>query len=158
MGGTSTDVALVQKGTAQLRRETTVGDVIVRASSIDVRSVGAGGGSIAHVPAYTTALRVGPESAGADPGPAAYGKGGELATVTDANVVLGYLPDMTRLGGVMRLDRKLAERAVQRVADPLGIPVKRAAAGIIELVNEKMFGALRLVSVQQGIHSRANTH
>lgn len=154
MGGTSTDVALVQKGKAQLRRETTVGDVIVRASSVDVRSVGAGGGSIAHVPAYTTALRVGPESAGADPGPAAYGKGGELATVTDANVALGYLPDMTRLGGVMRLDRRLAERAVQRVADPLGMPLKRAAAGIIELVNEKMFGALRLVSVQQGIDPR----
>ncbi|HVB78432.1 MAG TPA: hydantoinase/oxoprolinase family protein [Candidatus Binataceae bacterium] len=154
MGGTSTDVALVQKGKAQLRRETTIGDVTVRASSVDVRSVGAGGGSIAHVPAYTTALRVGPESAGADPGPAAYGRGGERATVTDANVVLGNLPDMTRLGGAMRLDRRLAELAVQRVADPLGMPLKRAAAGIIELVNEKMFGALRLVSVQQGIDPR----
>jgi N-methylhydantoinase A len=154
MGGTSTDVALVQKGKAQLRRETMIGDVIVRASSVDVRSVGAGGGSIAHVPAYTTALRVGPESAGADPGPAAYGKGGEQATVTDANVVLGNLPDMTRLGGAMPLDRRLAELAVQRVADALGMSVKRAAAGIIELVNEKMFGALRLVSVQQGIDPR----
>ena len=76
MGGTSTDVALVQDGKAQLRRETTVGDVTVRASSVDVRSVGAGGGSIAHVPELTAALRVGPHSAGADPGPACYGQGG----------------------------------------------------------------------------------
>ena len=78
MGGTSTDVALVQDSNAQLRRETTVGDVTVRASSVDVRTVGAGGGSIAHVPELTGALRVGPESAGAEPGPAAYNKGGDL--------------------------------------------------------------------------------
>ncbi len=105
MGGTSTDVALVQDGQAQLRRETTVGDVTVRASSVDVRTVGAGGGSIAHVPELTGALRVGPQSAGADPGPAAYGKGGEEPTVTDANVVLGYLPAEVRLGGDMKMDR-----------------------------------------------------
>ena len=92
MGGTSTDVALVQGGVAQLRRETTVGDITVRASSIDVRTVGAGGGSIAHVPELTKALRVGPQSAGADPGPACYGKGGDEPTVTDAHVTLGYLP------------------------------------------------------------------
>ncbi|MGB1881162.1 MAG: hydantoinase/oxoprolinase family protein, partial [Gammaproteobacteria bacterium] len=88
MGGTSTDVALVQGGQARLRRETTVGDVTVRASSVDIRTVGAGGGSIAHVPELTRALRVGPQSAGAEPGPAAYGKGGAEPTVTDANVVL----------------------------------------------------------------------
>ena len=154
MGGTSTDVALVQGAKAQLRRETTVGDVTVRASSVDVRSVGAGGGSIAHVPPYTTALRVGPQSAGADPGPAAYGRGGEQPTVTDANLVLGYLPEIARLGGHMQLDRKFAERAVQRIADALGMSVTRAAAGIIDLVNEKMFAALRLVSVQQGMDPR----
>ena len=154
MGGTSTDVALVQNGEAQLRRETTVGDVIVRASSVDVRSVGAGGGSIAHVPAFTVALRVGPQSAGADPGPAAYAKGGTQPTVTDANIVLGYLPDSARLGGEMRLDRTLAEHAVQSIADALGLSLQQAAAGIIDIVNEKMCGALRLVSVQQGIDPR----
>jgi len=127
MGGTSTDVALVENGYAQLRRETSVGDVTVRASSVDVRTVGAGGGSIAHVPELTGALRVGPESAGADPGPAAYDKGGEAPTVTDANVVLGYLPTDARLGGDMEIRRDLAEKAVKQVADALGLPLKRAA-------------------------------
>jgi len=150
MGGTSTDVALVQDGRAQLRRETTVGDVTVRASSVDVRTVGAGGGSIAHVPELTKALRVGPQSAGADPGPAAYDKGGEEPTVTDASIVLGYLPDAARLGGDMKIRRDLAEQAVQKVADALGLPLARAASGIYDIVNENMFGALRLVSVEQG--------
>ena len=150
MGGTSTDVALVQDGEARLRRETTVGDVTVRASSVDIRTVGAGGGSIAHVPELTGALRVGPDSAGADPGPASYGRGGEQPTVTDANVVLGFLPESARLGGDMPLDRERAENAVQSVADALKLPLKKAAAGIIHIVNENMFGALRLVSVEQG--------
>ncbi len=154
MGGTSTDVALVENGYAQLRRETSVGDVTVRASSVDVRTVGAGGGSIAHVPELTGALRVGPESAGADPGPAAYDKGGEAPTVTDANVVLGYLPTDARLGGDMEIRRDLAEKAVKQVADALGLPLKRAAEGIIKLVNENMFGALRLVSVEKGYDPR----
>jgi len=150
MGGTSTDVALVQDGQAQLRRETTVGDVTVRASSVDVRTVGAGGGSIAHVPELTGALRVGPQSAGADPGPAAYGKGGEEPTVTDANVVLGYLPAEVRLGGDMKMDRAAAEAVVRKIADALGLSLMEAASGIVSLVNENMYGALRLVSVEQG--------
>ncbi len=151
MGGTSTDVALVQNGKAQLRRETSVADVTVRASSVDVRTVGAGGGSIAHVPELTKALRVGPQSAGADPGPAAYDKGGVEPTVTDANVVLGYLPSgEVRLGGDMVIRRDLAEKAVARIAKPLGLTVKEAASGIIDIVNENMYGALRLVSVEQG--------
>lgn len=154
MGGTSTDVALVQDGKAHLRRETTVGDVTVRASSVDVRTVGAGGGSIAHVPELTGALRVGPESAGAQPGPAAYNKGGDLPTVTDANVVLGYLPSEVRLGGDMEIRKDLAEQAIKPVAKALGISVKRAAAGIIDIVNENMYGALRLVSVEQGFDPR----
>lgn len=154
MGGTSTDVALVQDGAAQLRRETTVGDVTVRASSIDVRTVGAGGGSIAHVPELTGALRVGPESAGADPGPAAYGQGGDRPTVTDANVALGFLPDVARLGGDMELNRELADKAIQPVADALGLSVKKAASGIVDIVNENMFGALRLVSVEKGYDPR----
>mgnify|MGYP006266829391 CR=1 FL=1 len=154
MGGTSTDVALVQDGKPQLRRETTVHDVTVRASSVDIRTVGAGGGSIAHVPELTGALRVGPQSAGAEPGPAAYKKGGTEPTVTDANVVLGYLPQSSRLGGDMEIDGELAEQAVNKVADALGLTVKQAAAGIIDIVNENMFGALRLVSVEQGFDPR----
>jgi N-methylhydantoinase A len=154
MGGTSTDVALVENGIARLRRETTIGDITVRASSVDVRSVGAGGGSIAHVPELTGALRVGPQSAGAEPGPAAYGKGGDQPTVTDANVVLGYLPDTALLGGDMGIDRGLAEAAVQKIADAMGLSLKQAAAGIIDIVNENMFGALRLISVEQGYDPR----
>ena len=121
MGGTSTDVALIQDGAARTRRETRVADVTVRAPSIDVRTVGAGGGSIAYVPDLTKALRVGPQSAGAVPGPAAYDKGGEEPTVTDANVVLGYLPADARLGGDMQIRHDLASKAVQSVADALGI-------------------------------------
>ena len=150
VGGTSTDVALIMNGQPRLRRETTVGDVTVRASSVDIRTVGAGGGSIAHVPELTGALRVGPQSAGADPGPAAYGKGGIEPTVTDANVVLGYLPAQQRLGGDMPLDRDLAHQAIEKIAKALDKSVKDAALGIYDIVNENMVGALRLVSVEQG--------
>ena len=153
MGGTSTDVALVEDGRPRIGRETQVGDLQVRASSIDVRTVGAGGGSVAHVPELTGALRVGPESAGADPGPAAYGRGGEQPTVTDANVVLGYLPPRL-LGGEMELDVDAATAAVGTVAEAMGVDLRRAAAGIVDIVNENMFGALRLVSVQQGYDPR----
>jgi len=154
MGGTSTDVALVQNLTPRIGRETNVGDLKVRATSVDVRTVGAGGGSIAHVPELTQALRVGPQSAGANPGPAAYGKGGTEPTVTDANIVLGHLP--TELaGGEISLDRDAARKAVSAVAEAtsLGSP-EDAAQGIIDIVNENMLGALRLVSVQQGFDPR----
>ena len=153
MGGTSTDVALVQDLSPRIGRETKVGDLTVRASSVDVRTVGAGGGSIAHVPELTRALRVGPQSAGADPGPAAYGKGGEEPTVTDANVVLGYLPS-DLAGGEISLDVDAARRAVSTVADAMGLSVEKAAAGIVDIVNENMLGGLRLVSVQQGFDPR----
>ncbi|MEU4836479.1 hydantoinase/oxoprolinase family protein [Streptosporangium sp. NPDC023615] len=154
MGGTSTDVALVENLRPRIGRETKVGDLTVRSASVDVRTVGAGGGSIAHVPELTRALRVGPQSAGADPGPAAYGRGGEEPTVTDANVVLGYLP--TRLaGGEIVLDRERSHAAVARIAQAMGLPSAEAAAqGIVDIVNENMFGALRLVSVQQGFDPR----
>ena len=154
MGGTSTDVALIQNAKARIRRETRVADVIVRAPSVDVRTVGAGGGSIAFVPELTKALRVGPQSAGAVPGPAAYMKGGEEPTVCDANVVLGYLPSDVQLGGDMAIDKSAAEAAVQKVADGMGISLMEAAEGIIKIVNESMFGALRLVSVEQGFDPR----
>jgi len=154
MGGTSTDVALIQNSRARVRRETIVGDVRVRAPSVDVRTVGAGGGSIAFVPELTRALRVGPESAGAVPGPACYMKGGEAPTVCDANVVLGYLPSDVQLGGKMEINREASVRAVQQIADAMGIDLLDAAEGIIKIVNESMFGALRLVSVEQGYDPR----
>lgn len=154
MGGTSTDVALVLDYEARTRRETAVHEVIVRAPSIDVKTVGAGGGSIAFVPELTKALRVGPKSAGAVPGPAAYMRGGTDPTVTDANVVLGYLPANVRLGGDMQIDASLAEKAMEKVASPLGLSIREAAEGVIDIVNENMFGALRLVSVEQGYDPR----
>ncbi len=154
MGGTSTDVALIHNGEARIRRETRVSDITVRAPSVDVRTIGAGGGSIAFVPELTKALRVGPDSAGAEPGPAAYMKGGDKPTVCDANVVLGYLPSDVKLGGAMTIDRDAAESAVQSVADAMGIDLMAAAEGIIKIVNESMLGALRLVSVEQGYDPR----
>jgi N-methylhydantoinase A len=154
MGGTSTDVALIQNSRARVRRETIVADVRVRAPSVDVRTVGAGGGSIAFVPELTKALRVGPESAGAVPGPACYMKGGEQPTVCDANVVLGYLPSDVQLGGKMEINREASVAAVQSVADAMNIDLMAAAEGIIKIVNESMFGALRLVSVEQGYDPR----
>lgn len=154
MGGTSTDVALIQEGQARIRRETRVGDVTVRAPSIDVRTIGAGGGSIAFSPELTKALRVGPDSAGAVPGPAAYNAGGEQPTVCDANVVLGYLPSDVKLGGALIIDRDCAVKAVQTIADAMNIDLMVAAEGIVKIVNESMLGALRLVSVEQGYDPR----
>jgi N-methylhydantoinase A len=154
MGGTSTDIALVQGLKPRVGRETKVGDLTVRAAAVDVRTVGAGGGSVAHVPELTKALRVGPQSAGADPGPVAYGKGGGDPTVTDANLVLGYLPT-SLAGGEITLDAEAARSAVQKVADAMGLgSAEAAAAGIVDIVNENMLGGLRLVSVQQGFDPR----
>ena len=115
-----------------------------------MHTVGAGGGSIAHVPQLTGALRVGPQSAGAEPGPAAYGQGGEEPTVTDANVVVGHLPprpDRRRDG---RSTSTAARAAVQKIADAMGLSLEQAAEGILAIVNENMAGALRVVSVQRG--------
>lgn len=153
MGGTSTDVALCQNGQPGLARETELGHFRVKVPSVNVLSVGAGGGSIAHVPELTGALRVGPESAGAVPGPACYSKGGTEPAVTDANVVVGHLPPKL-LGGEMVLDVDAAKTAVQKIGDALGLDVHQAAAGILDIVNENMAGALRLVSVQRGYDPR----
>ena len=152
MGGTSTDVSLIQDGKPTISRQTTIGYYPIKVPSVDVHSVGAGGGSIAHVP-MTGALRVGPESAGAVPGPACYGKGGDRPTVTDANVVLGRLPPRL-LGGKMVLDTKAAEEAVGKIARSLSLDLHHAAQGILDIVNENMFGALRLVTVQKGFDPR----
>jgi N-methylhydantoinase A len=152
MGGTSTDVAVSLDGTATVVRDTHVGQYPVKVPSVDVRTVGAGGGSIAHVP-LTGALRVGPQSAGAVPGPACYQKGGTEPTVTDANVVLGYLPP-SLLGGEMILDARESENAVAKIASAMGLSLHAAAEGIYDIVNENMFGALRVVSVQRGYDPR----
>ncbi|KAL2867417.1 Hydantoinase/oxoprolinase-domain-containing protein [Aspergillus lucknowensis] len=149
MGGTSTDVALIYQGKPQLRRETVVGELTVRSPAVDIRTVGAGGGSIAKYMGITETLRVGPESAGASPGPASYNQGGKEATVTDANLVLGYLPD-TLLGGEFSLNAKAAWTAVEDIAKQMNLSVAQTAEDIINLVNETMYGALRLVSVEQG--------
>ncbi len=152
MGGTSTDVSLIQDGKPTISRQTMLGYYPIKIPSVEVHSVGAGGGSIAHVP-MTGALRVGPESAGAVPGPACYGRQGDQPTVTDANVVLGRLPP-SLLGGEMILDTKAAEEAVGKIARAMDLDLYQAAQGILDIVNENMFGALRLITVQKGLDPR----
>ncbi|GAA3991593.1 hydantoinase/oxoprolinase family protein [Allokutzneria multivorans] len=149
MGGTSTDITLVRDGRPRLAKQAIVGKLEVRTSSVDVRSVGAGGGSIALVDEQGE-LVVGPESAGARPGPVAYGLGGDEPTVTDANVLLGHLPGKLA-GGEIMLDRAAARRALKGLAHDLGISRSfEAAEQVVETVNENMAAALRLVSVRQG--------
>lgn len=160
MGGTSTDVCLCE-GEAQTTNEAIIAGLPIAVPVIDIHTIGAGGGSIAAVDAGG-ALRVGPESAGADPGPACYGRG-DRATVTDANLVLGRLGEAGLLGGKMPLDRKRAEQAVARVAAALSkvsrrsVRVVEAALGIVTVVNNNMENALRLVSVERGHDPRRFT-
>ena len=156
MGGTSTDVGLVADGEIRLTGEGRIGRFPVALPMVDMHTIGAGGGSIARVDAGGM-LRVGPESAGADPGPACYGRGGTEPTVTDANLVLGRLLPEAFLGGAMRLDPRAARAAVARVARPLGLGVEEAALGIVRLANERMAQALRVISVERGEDPRAHT-
>ncbi|MBV8776195.1 MAG: hydantoinase/oxoprolinase family protein, partial [Alphaproteobacteria bacterium] len=130
-----------------------IGGHRIALSSLDIASIGAGGGSIARVDAGGI-LHVGPQSAGAAPGPAAYGQGGTAATVTDANLVLGYLDPARFLGGARKLDRSAAERAIDLVADRLGVGRLQAAAGIHRIVNTNMAEGVRLVSVRRGVDPR----
>jgi N-methylhydantoinase A len=153
MGGTSTDIALLQGGVPQLTGEKTVGIAKVALPSLDIHTLGAGGGSLAHVDAGGI-LHVGPESAGADPGPACYGKGGTGATVTDANVVLGFLDPANFLGGRIELDRRAAEVAVDGVAKQLGTDRLAAAEGISKVVNTNMAEGIKIVSVRRGVDPR----
>jgi N-methylhydantoinase A len=149
VGGTSADVCLIQGGEATLTVEGRVGAWPLPVPMIDIHTIGAGGGSIARVTDDGT-LTVGPESAGAVPGPACYGAGGEEPTVTDAHLVLGRIPAHL-LGGEMPLDVERARRAIEeRVARPLGLGLEAAACGIIDIVNNNMVGAIRLVSVERG--------
>jgi N-methylhydantoinase A len=156
MGGTSTDVAPVLGGAVQTTTESVVAGVPLKLPMVDVHTVSAGGGSIAWVDAGG-ALRVGPHSAGADPGPAAYGRGGEQPTVTDANLFLGYLPDGAELGGEVRLDRGLAERALRRVGERAGLDAQRTALGIVRVADAEMTRALRVISIERGLDPRELT-
>ena len=153
MGGTSTDCTLIYEGKPRLRRETVVDHLSVRSPAVDVHTVGAGGGSIANYQELTETLLVGPESAGSQPGPACYSRGGHQATVTDANIVLGYLPK-TLLGGEFALNVDAAVSAVESIASQMELPVTQTAEDIIKIINETMYGALRLVSVEQGFDPR----
>jgi N-methylhydantoinase A len=153
MGGTSTDVSLCRDGEVTIKREAQLGYYQFQARGADIHSVGAGGGSIAYLN-LAGALRVGPVSAGADPGPACYGQGGEEPTVTDADVVLGRIPARSRLGGSLELDVDAAHRAVEKVGKGLGIDTVAAAQAIVDIANENMHGALRVVSVERGYDPR----
>lgn len=152
MGGTSTDVALID-GDLQLTTEGRIANYPVAVPMVDMHTIGAGGGSIAWLDAGGM-LQVGPQSAGADPGPACYGNGGTQATVTDANLVLGRLRADAFLGGGMSLDSEAARHAIQQIAQPLNKSIEETAEGIIRIANEHMAQALRVMSVQRGIDPR----
>jgi N-methylhydantoinase A len=154
MGGTSADVSLID-GPLAYRSETTIDGLPVRVPTLDIHTVGAGGGSLARLDAGG-ALRVGPESAGADPGPACYGRG-TRATVTDANLVLGRLLATEFLGGTMQLDRARAARALQPLARRLGRSLEATARGIVQVANAAMERALRVITVERGRDPRGFT-
>ncbi|HEX9887832.1 MAG TPA: hydantoinase/oxoprolinase family protein [Nitriliruptorales bacterium] len=156
MGGTSTDVTLVTGGRPRTTSEGAIGGLPFAVDTTDIHTVGAGGGSIAWVDAGG-ALRVGPRSAGAEPGPAAYDRGGTEPTVTDANIVLGRLDPEVRLGGHMSIRPDLARNAVGVLAAGLGMGIEEAAAGIVRVVEATMVRALRLVSVERGHDPRGHT-
>ena len=153
MGGTSTDIALLERGEPQLTGEKRVGIARVALPALDIHTLGAGGGSVAWVDTGRI-LHVGPESAGADPGPACYGRGGTRATVTDANLVLGYLDARNFLGGRIALDRDAAQRAVAEVARRLGTSALTAAEGVSRVVNTNMAEGIKIVSVRRGVDPR----
>ncbi|GGB17669.1 hydantoinase/oxoprolinase family protein [Allosediminivita pacifica] len=149
VGGTSSDVALLQNGVCQLTGEADVHGYPIKAPMLDIHTVGAGGGSIANVDTGGL-LKVGPRSAGAHPGPVCYGLGSTEPTVTDANIVLQTLNPVEILGGRMKVRRDLAVESVQRLADSLGLGVMEAAQGIISVVTANMAKAIRVISVQRG--------
>ncbi len=153
MGGTSTDVAPIISGEAQTTTETVVAGVPIKLPMVDVHTVSAGGGSVAWADAGG-ALRVGPHSAGAEPGPAAYDKGGEEPAVTDANLYLGYLADGAELGGEVVLRRDLSEKALGTLGEKLGLSPEEAALGIVRVANAEMTRALRVISVERGLDPR----
>ena len=154
MGGTSTDISIVQDGRLHSTSEKSEAGWKIAVPMIDIQTLGAGGGSIARVDSGGI-LQIGPDSAGAEPGPACYGKGGTDATVTDANLVLGYLTSENFLGGREPLDPGLASESIQeRVAAPLGLSLEEAASGVSKLVSTNIAEGIRLMSVQRGVDPR----
>jgi N-methylhydantoinase A len=153
MGGTSCDVAVVNGGKPSQASERTIGGRVLQLPMVDVHTVGAGGGSIAWIDAGG-ALRVGPQSAGARPGPASYGAGGHDPTVTDANLLLGYLDADSALPGGITLDPMAAERAVAKLGRRLDLDVAATASGIVRIADQEMLGALRVVTVERGVDPR----
>ena len=156
MGGTSTDIALVRDGQPTLSDGKTVANARIALPGLDIVTLGAGGGSIGKVDAAGL-LAVGPESAGADPGPACYGQGGSEPTVTDANLVLGFLDPANFLGGRRTLDHAASVAAVQRLADRLDLGLAGAAGGIHRLVNTRMADGVRVATVRRGVDPRGHT-
>jgi len=155
IGGTSTDICLISEGAYLNTKESEIGGHAIKVPMIDINTIGAGGGSIAWIDPGG-ALRVGPRSAGADPGPACYGQGGSEPTVTDANLVLGRLNPGYFVGGEMGLRLELARDAIlHKVARPLGLGLERAAEGILKVVNANMIRGIRRVSVERGHDPRA---
>jgi len=153
IGGTSTDVATVVGGQPRTTTESVIAGVPIRLPMLDVHTVSAGGGSIVWAD-DGGALRVGPRSAGAEPGPASYGRGGTQPTLTDANLVLGYLADGAQLGGSVRLDATAAERALAAVGGQLGLSAYETAVGAIRVANATVSRALRVISVERGLDPR----
>jgi N-methylhydantoinase A len=153
MGGTSTDISLIAGGQAALSADGRLVDQRIALRSLDIASIAAGGGSIASVDSGGI-FRVGPESAGAMPGPACYGSGGTAATVTDANIILGYLDVAAFMGGRRALDRSASEAAIDRLATSLSISRTEAAAGIYRLVNLKMADGIRMMTLRRGVDPR----
>jgi N-methylhydantoinase A len=153
MGGTSTDVAPIIGGEAQTTTETVIAGVPIKVPMVDVHTVSAGGGSIAWADAGG-ALRVGPHSAGAEPGPAGYDKGGEEPAVTDANIFLGYLADRAELGGEVVLRRELSEEALKKLGNKVGLNALETALGIVRVADAEMVRALRVISVERGLDPR----
>ncbi len=149
MGGTSCDVSLIRGGRPRLSGEGAIAGRPLRLPMLDIQTIGAGGGSIAWVDAGG-ALKVGPRSAGAEPGPAGYGRGGTEPTVTDAQLVLGRLDPERPLGDIPRLDVEAARRAIRKIAEPLGLPLERAALGIVKVANANMERAIRALTVERG--------
>ncbi|GMV13877.1 MAG: hydantoinase/oxoprolinase family protein [Polyangiaceae bacterium] len=154
MGGTSFDASLVRGGSVELKAEGEIARLRIALPMLDIVTIGAGGGSIGRVDAGGL-LRMGPESAGADPGPACYGRGGQLPTCTDANVVLGYLDPSYFAGGELRLDADASRTAIARhVAEPLGLDVERAAVGMYRVINSNMAHGVREITVKRGLDPR----
>ncbi|MDX6627401.1 MAG: N-methylhydantoinase [Solirubrobacterales bacterium] len=157
MGGTTFDVGVIRRGEPLTRTRTKYKQYDYFLPTLDVRAVGAGGGSIIRYDEMSSSFRVGPKSAGATPGPAAYQRGGELATVTDADLVVGYLNPDFFLGGRLSLSMDAAEEALEKVGSPLGMSAEETAAAAVRIVDNQMADAIRLASVQQGYDPRGYT-